>query len=850
MRIFADNLEFFGDAPALVSGADGVVTYAELALRVDRAVEEINATGNQHLAIGTTRLSVPYIVAYLAALKARCPVIAAGAAASDIAKRFQPSLRFNADRWQVTGTAAPDRHPDLALLLSTSGSMGSPKLVRLSTANLQANAESIAQFLDLRSSDRGLLSLPLHYSYGLSVLHAHLSVGASLYVTAQPIVSPGFLDAVEAAGCTNVAGVPHSYELFEEIGLRRRTIPSLRFMTVAGGALAPDLVRDYARFMQVRGDRFFVMYGQTEATARMAYLPPESAETHPDHIGIAIPGGQLELVDEAGTPIDTVGKVGELVYSGPNVMMGYAETRADLACGATLDQLKTGDLAMRTPEGFFRIAGRLSRFSKVAGLRIGHDEVERRMRDLGHTAAVTGDDGQILVALEGSASLADLRDEIARGASIPVNCVRLARCDALPRTVTGKIDYAAVARLVTENAAAVTARPIQEAFAASFFPRRVQREDSFNTLGGDSLAHVQIALALEQNLGRLPQDWEGASIGDLAAQTKRRLSVWRQLDTSHLLRASAVLLVALHHATLWPIPGGAAALLVLVGWSLARFQARKLFAGEVGPVLRAMASNVLLYLPIVIVYCIATDRFLWPSLLLIGNIGIADYDIVGDFLWTYWFVEAYVQTILLVAGLFLIAPLRRWIAVHPLAAGLIATALALPLRTYSPALWDAGPMKNLMTSMIFYMPALGWAICFAATRAAKTALSLIVLAVALFILFTGTWQAAALWIRAGILVGACLLLVWRVHVLLPGVLAGPVRHVSAASYHIYLFHTVPMVLLFDGRDLDPFTQVLRFGTGVSGGLLVFYLDRALRRQLPRAFEGLASTRRRHLQAAE
>jgi acyl carrier protein len=581
----------------------------------------------------------------------------------------------------------------------------------------------------------------------------------------------------------------------------------------------------------------------------MAYLPPEAAETHPDHIGIAVPGGQLALIDETGAPIDTAGQVGELVYTGPNVMMGYAEVRADLACGATLDQLKTGDLAMRTPEGFFRIAGRLSRFSKIAGFRIGHDEVERRLHHLGHMAAVTGDDSRILIALQGSASIANLRDAIARDVRIPADRIRISVCDALPRTATGKIDYAAAARIVTETAPVAT-RPVQEAFAASFFPRRVRREDSFNGLGGDSLAHVQIALALEQNLGRLPRDWESTSIGDLAAQTKRRPSIWRQLDASHLLRASAVLLVVLHHATLWPIPGGAAALLVLVGWSLARFQARKLFAGEVGPVLRAMASNVLLYLPIVIVYCIATDRLLWPSLLLIGNIGIADYDIVGDFLWTYWFVEAYAQTILLVAGLFLIAPLRRWIAAHPLPAGLIATALALPLRTYSPALWDAGPMKNLMTSMVFYMPALGWAICFAATRAAKTALSLIVLAVALFILFTGTWQATALWIRAGILVGACLLLVWRVHVLLPGVLAGPVRHVSAASYHIYLIHTVPMVLLFDGRDLDPFTQILRFSTGVAGGLLVFYLDRALRRQLPRAFEGLASTRRRHPQAAE
>ena len=847
MRFFADHLEGFGDAPALVSDADGLVTYAELAARVDRAAAALDG---RPLILANAKLTIPYIVAYLAALKARCPIIAAGPAASDIAERFQPSLRFETDRWEATGCPTPDLHPDLALLLSTSGSMGSPKLVRLSAANLQANAESIAEFLGLRSDDRGLLSLPLHYSYGLSILHAHLAVGASLYVTAQPIISHGFLDNVAGAGCTNIAGVPHSYALFEEIGLRRHALPSLRFMTVAGGALPPERVRDYARLMRVRGGRFFVMYGQTEATARMAYLPPEATLMHADHIGIAIPGGRFELVDEMDQPIDQPDTIGELIYSGPNVMMGYAETRADLALGAVLDRLKTGDLATRSPEGFFRIAGRCARFSKIAGFRIGHDDLERRFRQRGHVAAVTGDDARILVALEGAAAIADLRDEIARDAGIPADRIRIAVCHALPRTATGKIDYAAVARLVTESAAAPpAAKPIQEAYAATFFPRRVRREDSFNSLGGDSLAHVQLALALEQTLGRLPKDWEDSSIGDLAAKAAPKPSPWKQLDAAHLLRAGAVLLVALHHATLWPIPGGAATLLVLVGWSLARFQAPRLFAGSVGPMLRAAASHLLLYLPIVIVYSFATDRFLWPSLLLIGNTGIADYEIVGGFLWTYWFVEAYAQTILLVAGLFLIAPLRRWVATHPLAAGLIATAFALALRHYTPAVWDAGEMKNLMTAMVLYMPALGWAIGFAETTRAKTALSLIAVAVAAFILFTGAWHALALWIRAGILVGACLLLVWRVQLLLPNLLAGMLRRVSAASYHIYLVHTIPMVLWFEGTDLDPITQALRFGCGVAGGLLVHHLDRALRRQIPRTIEALSSPRRRP-QAAE
>jgi hypothetical protein len=158
-------------------------------------------------------------------------------------------------------------------------------------------------------------------------------------------------------------------------------------------------------------------------------------------------------------------------------------------------------------------------------------------------------------------------------------------------------------------------------------------------------------------------------------------------------------------------------------------------------------------------------------------------------------------------------------------------------------------MKNLMTAMVLYMPALGWAIGFAETTRAKTALTVISVAVAAFILFTGAWHALALWIRAGILVAACLLLVWRVQLLLPSLLAGMLRRVSAASYHIYLVHTIPMVLWFDGTDLDPVTQALRFGCGVAGGLLVHHLDRALRRQIPRTVQALSSPRRRP-QAAE
>jgi peptidoglycan/LPS O-acetylase OafA/YrhL len=233
-------------------------------------------------------------------------------------------------------------------------------------------------------------------------------------------------------------------------------------------------------------------------------------------------------------------------------------------------------------------------------------------------------------------------------------------------------------------------------------------------------------------------------------------------------------------------------------------------------------------------------------LLLLGNTGLPDYPIAGDFLWTYWFVDAYAQIILLVVGLFLIAPLRRWIAHHPLTAGLIATALALPLRWYGPILWDAGPMKAYMTISILYMPALGWAIWFAETRAARwilTGVALTVLPLASF----ASLHYLEPWVRCGLVICAALLLIWRVNVPLPGFAAALVRRVSAASYHIYLFHVIPMHVFFQSHGHPAeWHPGMRFAAGLACGLLAFQADRWIRRQIPALLAGA----RRQPQPAE
>jgi acyl-CoA synthetase (AMP-forming)/AMP-acid ligase II len=363
-------------------------------------------------------------IGYLAALAAGHAVILveAGADPGPIIETYDPRFVI-ADREVHERDAAPaELHPDLRVLLSTSGSTGSPKLVRLSERNVLANAASIAEYLELHPGERAIASLPLPYSYGLSVLHSHLFAGASVAFTPHSVIRPEFWDDVRRHEATSFAGVPYAYAMLERIGMRDMDLPSLRTMTQAGGHLDPEIAALFARRA-----RFFVMYGQTEATARIAYVPPERLADKPGSIGIPIPGGRLSVDD------------GELVYEGPNVMLGYAQTREDLARGD--DQggvLRTGDLGYADDEGFFYVTGRVKRIAKVYGQRINLDEVEAAVE--GPAAAVGGED-RIEVYAEGEA---DARALAARF-RLPPRALRVHAVERLPVKPSGKVDYALLA---------------------------------------------------------------------------------------------------------------------------------------------------------------------------------------------------------------------------------------------------------------------------------------------------------------------------------------------------------------------------------------------------------------------
>lgn len=358
---------------------------------------------------------------------------------------YQQAVPFYADLqvWQnIHQERTPLLHPDLQLLLSTSGTTGSPKLIRLSKVNLLSNAESIEDFLVIKDYERAIASLPIHYSYGLSVLHSHLIAGASIVLTKQSIVQAGFWNVMNQYNCTSFAGVPYSYQMLERLDFDQIDVTSLKTMTQAGGKLDKALVLKYYELMKSRGGKFIVMYGQTEATARIAYLPIEFLPQKAGAIGKAIPGGKLHIF-EGEHEIKEPGKIGELVYEGSNVMMGYADGPQDLVKG--YDQhgvLLTGDLGYFDEDGIFYVTGRNKRISKVYGARINLDELEEHLQPFGEVAVSTDDQRIFLFFEKGSVDLCErCIHELSEKYQIHYSTFVCRIVDKLPRTSSGKIDY-------------------------------------------------------------------------------------------------------------------------------------------------------------------------------------------------------------------------------------------------------------------------------------------------------------------------------------------------------------------------------------------------------------------------
>ena len=332
---------------------------------------------------------------------------------------------------------------DLALLLTTSGSTGSPKLVRLSYKNIKSNAESIATYLSITSEERPVTSLPMHYSYGLSVINSHLINGATILLSNYSLMQKEFWTFAKDQNATSIAGVPYTYEMLKRLRFFRMDLPHLTTMTQAGGKLNAALAKEYIEQAYAAGKRFIVMYGQTEATARMSYLPFEKALEKYSSIGVPIPGGNFKLVNE-GMVMEEADTDGELVYSGENVSLGYAECQADLSKGdENHGILYTGDIARRDKDGFYYITGRKKRFIKLYGNRINLDAMEQLLRNnmTGGEFVCAGEDDKMVVFTTAQNKSDDIISIIIDKTGINKQGFLIKEIASIPKNSSGKILY-------------------------------------------------------------------------------------------------------------------------------------------------------------------------------------------------------------------------------------------------------------------------------------------------------------------------------------------------------------------------------------------------------------------------
>jgi acyl-CoA synthetase (AMP-forming)/AMP-acid ligase II len=301
-----------------------------------------------------------------------------------IEKIYQPNIIFDKSRPFVNGYSTYNSfysnsyflknkfsnykiHPEIKMLLSTSGTTGSPKFVKLTENSLIENAISIINYLPINSSDVTPLNLPIYYSYGLSVLNTNLIKGGKIFCTNIDLLHPKFWKYFDQYGFTNFAGVPFVYEMLNRIGFTKNSYSSLRYFSQAGGKLNSNLVIKFSEYAEKMKILFFIMYGATEATARMSYLPPSSLKAKIGSIGLPILNGEFKINQETS----------ELLYKGPNVFKGYSISTADLGHLDSINWLETGDLARIDDEGFYYIIGRVKRIVKLFGARINLDEIEQ-----------------------------------------------------------------------------------------------------------------------------------------------------------------------------------------------------------------------------------------------------------------------------------------------------------------------------------------------------------------------------------------------------------------------------------------------------------------------------------------
>lgn len=465
MVFFADKLEQYGERTAFLQDDGKKITYGEIARFADEVKPYMVPRA---VAFILCRNTIGAMIAYLSLLRNRVVPILLDAEIDrdfldNLLQIYKPKylctpadktdefgaydVLYELDNYVLLENKGVEIYPvyeELAVMLTTSGSTGSPKFVRQSFQNIQSNTEAICEYLELTERERPITTLPMNYTYGLSVIQSHINVGATILLTELPVIRKEFWDFAKREQVTSLVGVAYTYEMYKKAKLMTMEIPSLKTMTQAGGKLPYNRHKEFAEFAEKAGIKFVVMYGQTEATARMSYLPSEKSLEKCGSIGIPIPGGKFNLLDDEGNLITETDKDGELVYVGDNVTLGYAEKAEDLRKGDERGgELKTGDIARRDPDGYYYITGRKKRFVKIFGSRVNLDEVEQMIRNrfARMECACVGDDTKLVLYIDAEDMVKECESYLVNTTHISRTAIKVVYIPEIPKNESGKTLY-------------------------------------------------------------------------------------------------------------------------------------------------------------------------------------------------------------------------------------------------------------------------------------------------------------------------------------------------------------------------------------------------------------------------
>lgn len=461
------DLKRFNDLPAVICGEKETYSYSDL----DKMQSEFAGYIKERVLICIfADNNIGSLVAYISCLLNRfVPIIMPNKIVKDfgsyIIKEYKPEYvyisvkKYESHKEWVNGFEEKIKflgyillknksknganfYETLACLLPTSGSTGNPKLVRLSYKNILSNTVSICKYMGITKNDRVITSLPISYTYGLSMINILLFSGGSIFLTNESVVMPSFWHHIKQYGITILAGVPYTFECMKKFNISVSELKSLRLMTQAGGRLSDELHKYWGERAKQADKGFFIMYGQTEATARISYLPYNDCLRKIGSVGIAIPDSEIVIENEEGSRILEPYREGNIICRGGHVSLGYAEKLSDLTLGNINNgRLNTGDVGYFDEDGYLYITGRKNRFAKIYGKRIDLTFIEKTVEKIyGKQTDILSDDSKIYIYIDGDLDEREVKilekiTGIERGTFIV--CPR----EDLPRKYNGKIDY-------------------------------------------------------------------------------------------------------------------------------------------------------------------------------------------------------------------------------------------------------------------------------------------------------------------------------------------------------------------------------------------------------------------------